>query len=101
MVVCGKGNNGGDGFVAARVLRDRGREVRVLTLAAVSELRGDRALTPSDFRGIRPSRLTVGLSGASAIVDAILGTGFAGVPRDSAETAIEAINATAGASRRA
>ena len=43
-IVCGKGNNGGDGFVAARVLRQRGREVRVLLLAPPDELRGD-ALT--------------------------------------------------------
>ena len=40
-VVCGKGNNGGDGFVAARLLREPGREVDVLLLAPVEELRGD------------------------------------------------------------
>src|SRR5947209_20051014 len=43
-IVCGKGNNGGDGYVAARVLREQGRDVRVLALAATEELRGD-ALT--------------------------------------------------------
>src|SRR5436853_1372480 len=42
-VVCGKGNNGGDGFVAARKLRDAGREIRILLLADPSELRGDAA----------------------------------------------------------
>ena len=41
VAVCGKGNNGGDGFVAARLLRDRGREVDVLLLGDVEELRGD------------------------------------------------------------
>ncbi len=96
VVVCGKGNNGGDGFVAARVLRDRGREVRVLTLAPVSELRGDARTNAERLPGDPPEPFDrSALSGASAIVDAILGTGFAGVPRDSAETAIEAINATA------
>src|ERR1700727_1288781 len=40
-VVCGKGNNGGDGFVTARILRDRGREVDVLLLADPAEIRGD------------------------------------------------------------
>jgi NAD(P)H-hydrate repair Nnr-like enzyme with NAD(P)H-hydrate epimerase domain len=40
-VVCGKGNNGGDGFVAARLLRERGREVDVLTLYPTDELQGD------------------------------------------------------------
>src|SRR5436309_15823350 len=42
-VVCGKGNNGGDGLVCARVLRERGREVRVLLLGTPEELRGDAA----------------------------------------------------------
>jgi ADP-dependent NAD(P)H-hydrate dehydratase / NAD(P)H-hydrate epimerase len=42
-LICGKGNNGGDGFVAARKLHDAGRDVRVLLLAEPSELRGDAA----------------------------------------------------------
>ena len=40
-VVCGKGNNGGDGLVAARLLRDAGRDVDVLMLAPGAQLRGD------------------------------------------------------------
>ncbi|MBA3422501.1 MAG: hypothetical protein H0U12_11560, partial [Thermoleophilaceae bacterium] len=42
-VVIGKGNNGGDGLVAARVLREGGREVEVLSTTALDELRGDAA----------------------------------------------------------
>src|ERR1700758_1585079 len=42
-VVCGKGNNGGDGLVAARKLREAGREVTVVLLADPAELRGDAA----------------------------------------------------------
>src|SRR5579863_9588459 len=42
-VICGKGNNGGDGFVAARKLKAVGREVRIVLLADPSELRGDAA----------------------------------------------------------
>src|SRR5579864_8450983 len=42
-VICGKGNNGGDGFVAARKLHGAGKGVRIVLLAAPSELRGDAA----------------------------------------------------------
>src|SRR5438552_2154827 len=42
-VLCGKGNNGGDGFVAARVLHEKGRTVQVMLLADPADLRGDAA----------------------------------------------------------
>jgi ADP-dependent NAD(P)H-hydrate dehydratase / NAD(P)H-hydrate epimerase len=93
-VVCGKGNNGGDGFVAARLLRERGRTVRVLTLAPVEELRGDALANAQRLGGDPPEPFKpVALEGAAAIIDAILGTGFAGEPRDPAASAIDAINA--------
>ncbi len=56
-VVCGKGNNGGDGYVAARVLREQGRSVRVLTLADPGELRGDAKTNFERLPGPRRTRL--------------------------------------------
>ncbi len=93
VVVCGKGNNGGDGLVAARVLRDRGRAVDVLLLGAAEELRGDATANLERLPGSPPEAFSAGaLAGAAAIVDAILGTGFAGEPREPAVGAISAIN---------
>src|ERR1700736_4904922 len=54
-VVAGKGNNGGDGFVCARVLRQRSREVEVLLLGAPEELRGDAATNCERLPGPRPT----------------------------------------------
>jgi NAD(P)H-hydrate epimerase len=94
-VVCGKGNNGGDGLVAARLLRDEGREVRVLLTGAAEDLRGDAAVNLQRLPGGPPEPFAAeALAGAAAIVDALLGTGFAGEPREPIKGAIEAINAT-------
>lgn len=94
-VVCGKGNNGGDGLVAARLLRDNGRDVRVLLTGAAEDLRGDAAVNLERLPGDAPEPFAAGaLVGAAAIVDALLGTGFAGEPREPIRGAIEAINAT-------
>jgi ADP-dependent NAD(P)H-hydrate dehydratase / NAD(P)H-hydrate epimerase len=94
VVVCGKGNNGGDGLVAARWLRGRGRDVDVMLLAAPEELRGDARVNLERLPGSVPRQFdAAALPGAAAIVDAILGTGFAGEPREPAVSAIDAINA--------
>jgi ADP-dependent NAD(P)H-hydrate dehydratase / NAD(P)H-hydrate epimerase len=94
LVVCGKGNNGGDGFVVARLLRERGRDARVLTVAPVEELHGDARSNAERLPGPPPEPFQpAALQGAAGIVDAILGTGFAGVPHGPAAGAIDAINA--------
>ncbi len=92
-VVCGKGNNGGDGLVAARVLRERGRSVDVLSLGDPGELRGDARVNLERLPGDPPIGFDAGaLAGAAAVIDAILGTGFSGEPREPAASAISAIN---------
>jgi ADP-dependent NAD(P)H-hydrate dehydratase / NAD(P)H-hydrate epimerase len=94
-VVVGGGNNGGDGLVAARVLRERGREVEVLATGALGELRGDPRVNLDRLPGDPPSEgvSEAALSGSAAVVDALLGTGFAGEPREPAAGAIAAMNA--------
>lgn len=96
-VVCGKGNNGGDGFVAARLLRHAGREVHVLCTATAEELSGD-ARVNFDRLGDKATllwgdaRAGEVIRRATALVDALLGTGFQGLPRGAVAEAIEAVN---------
>ena len=92
-VVCGKGNNGGDGLVTARVLRSRGREVDVLLLGEAGDFQGDAGANLERLPGAAPVGFEASqLAGAVGIVDAILGTGFSGEPREPAAGAISAIN---------
>jgi NAD(P)H-hydrate epimerase len=95
-VVCGKGNNGGDGLVAARRLAATGFEVETLLLWPVGELSGDAAANlerlDGPVRELDPAAAPAALRGAGLIVDAIFGTGFSGAPREPAAGAIQAIN---------
>ena len=93
-VVCGKGNNGGDGLVTARLLREDGQEVDVLSTAPLEELRGDARANLECLPGSAPEPFDPErLDGSGVIVDALLGTGFEGVAREPAASAIAAINA--------
>ena len=92
-VVCGKGNNGGDGLVAARYLAEAGFEVEALLLWPAEELSEDAAANLERFAAEHVSGdLSARLAGSGAIVDAIFGTGFAGEPREPALAAIAAID---------
>ena len=85
VVLCGKGNNGGDGFVAARHLAQTGRTVRVVLLGSVSDVKGEAAValertTPQPDVEVLEAQseedLEAALDGAALIVDAVVGTGF-------------------------
>jgi ADP-dependent NAD(P)H-hydrate dehydratase / NAD(P)H-hydrate epimerase len=98
-VVCGKGNNGGDGLVLARLLREAGRSVTVVCAASVDEFGGDARANLERLAGEAPLELAgdreqaeQALAGAVVIVDALLGTGFEGSPRGLVGEAIEALN---------
>jgi len=92
-VVAGKGNNGGDGYVCARLLREEGREVDVLALGDPAELRGDARANLERLPGPGPEPFEPErLAGSGAVVDAMLGTGFEGSPREPVAGAIRAID---------
>ncbi|HET9163522.1 MAG TPA: NAD(P)H-hydrate dehydratase [Solirubrobacterales bacterium] len=93
-VLCGKGNNAGDGLVAARYLAEAGFEVETLLLWPAEDLSGDAAANLGRVEAERVSEnLDRRLEGSGAVVDAIFGTGFEGEPREPALGAIEAVNA--------
>jgi ADP-dependent NAD(P)H-hydrate dehydratase / NAD(P)H-hydrate epimerase len=96
-VVCGKGNNGGDGLVAARHLSDTGYEVEAVLLWPRDELSGDARVNLERFDGVMrevgSGGVAAALEGSGVLVDAIFGTGFSGAARAPADAAIEAINA--------
>jgi NAD(P)H-hydrate epimerase len=99
VVVCGKGNNGGDGLVAARHLARWGARVTVLMLGPGEDLREPAATNLSRLAQtgvrVRPfSRpaLDRELTRADVAIDAIFGTGFRGVPEDDHVAAIDGLN---------
>jgi NAD(P)H-hydrate epimerase len=100
VVVAGKGNNGGDGLVVARHLRNRGYDVTVCLLCQGSDLRGDAAenLAAAVAYGVDVAEgwgadeIAEALAGADIVVDAVLGTGIKGEVEGIAREAIEAIN---------
>jgi len=112
IVLCGKGNNGGDGFVAARRLRDLGAKPDVYLLAGPEEMRGDAATngkrwqeTCGELHVIRDSSAwqsaKVTLASADIILDAILGTGTHGAVAGFLAEVIEAVNQRHGPARSA
>jgi ADP-dependent NAD(P)H-hydrate dehydratase / NAD(P)H-hydrate epimerase len=101
LVVAGKGNNGGDGFVIARLLEEDGWDARVLLLAVPTEISGDAA---SNLQRLDRNSLILAPVGAplpaglfqdaALIVDALLGTGVKSEVTGAYREAVEAINAS-------
>jgi ADP-dependent NAD(P)H-hydrate dehydratase / NAD(P)H-hydrate epimerase len=102
-VLCGQGNNGGDGFVVARTLLQRGIEASVFLLGSVSEVRGDArtnleilgriGLTVVEITSAQEWELHFSeISECDLLVDAILGTGFHGRLSGLLETVVADVN---------
>src|SRR5262245_46667707 len=93
-IVCGKGNNGGDGLVAARLLRQAGRDVDVLAVWPSEWMGEDAQAQLAKLPGERPVAFDAGrLHRAQLIVDALLGTGASGGPREPADQVIAEMEA--------
>jgi len=103
VILCGKGNNGGDGFVAARYLRETGVEVTVLSLCEVRSLKGDAATAALAWTGSGghvEELLSIeavqgaasAIEEASLVIDAIFGTGLTVEPTGLHAEAIRLIN---------
>jgi hydroxyethylthiazole kinase-like uncharacterized protein yjeF len=90
-VIAGPGNNGGDGFIAARHLAAAGMRVRVCLVGARDRLKGDAAWAAAGWNGELASSPDV--SGAHVIVDALFGAGLDRPITGAALAAVEAMNA--------
>ncbi len=104
VILCGKGNNGGDGLVVARLLAKKGAKLKVVLMAPLKELSPDAKIMYRRLsKIIRPSLFTVNPSeeslhsltqDADILVDALLGTGLSSLVRPPYSFAIEAMNAS-------
>jgi hydroxyethylthiazole kinase-like uncharacterized protein yjeF len=95
VVVAGPGNNGGDGYVAARLLAERGFRVRLMSLGGKDRLKGDAAEAAARYRGAVDQAAPAGLADAGLIIDAIFGAGLARPVEGMARQMIEAMNVSA------
>ena len=95
LIVCGGGNNGGDGYIIARLARECGFECEVFALKAPGELKGDAALAAKkwhDSAGITRSGPPENTRGFDLVVDALLGTGLDRAAAGDYAVAIRAMN---------
>lgn len=93
VVVAGTGNNGGDGFVAARVLAQRGFRTRLMLAGELARLNGDAALAAKAWKGpVEPAQASA-LGEADVVVDALFGAGLDRAVEGPPRALIEAVNA--------
>src|SRR5438552_10975697 len=91
VVLCGPGNNGGDGFVAARLLAERGWAARVALFGELAALRGDAAAAAARWPGAVEVPAPVALDGAALVIDGIFGAGLTRPVDGIAAAVIEAL----------
>jgi len=111
VICCGKGNNGGDGYVIARHLDNRGIAVEIISVCPVEELKGDARIN-ADVAVKAGLKITVAsdardweavedrVRSAKWIVDSLLGTGFTGTLREPYLTAIRTVNSSSVSGRK-
>jgi len=105
-VICGKGNNGGDGYVAARLLKEAGINVDCFSLCDTKDLNGEAALAFKDYIEIKKGIVRIltnneklpDFNKYSLIIDAMLGIGASGEPRGLYADVIKAVNSSGKAS---
>jgi hydroxyethylthiazole kinase-like uncharacterized protein yjeF len=95
VVLCGPGNNGGDGFVAARLLAQRGFLVELGLLGSRDALHGDAAEAVAHYAGRAFQASSVALDGAAVVIDALFGAGLSRDLDGDAKALVERINAFA------
>jgi len=95
VVIAGPGNNGGDGFVAARHLAERHYAVKVLLVGDPEKLKGDAAAAAKKWNGQIVAAQPDALQGADIVIDALFGAGLDRPVEGFAHTMIEAVNAQA------
>ena len=93
VVLAGPGNNGGDGFVAARLLAQRGFRVRLLLAGEAAHLKGDAAVAAAKWTGPIETATIGGFAGANVIIDGLFGAGLDRPVEEPARSLIEAMNA--------
>jgi ADP-dependent NAD(P)H-hydrate dehydratase / NAD(P)H-hydrate epimerase len=93
-VLCGPGNNGGDGFVAARLLEEQGCEITVALLGNRAALKGDAAAMAQRWRGEIGALSTASIETADLVIDALFGAGLARPLSGIAADVVTALNAS-------